>query len=309
MLNQWLTNTSMRPRDFQNAAFLLRVGLGLVFVIGGWSKLSLLLGASTHDAMVANYLSTTGYINANFQDYLFEGVLGEILTPSGFLISLSAFELLSGIALLVGFFVRPLALFYGFLLWSFVIALPTLTVPGVSIDANTYAAPAILVQIRDITLSGMMFVLYGLGAGSKSLDNRFIPSSTKANWDALGLLLRVVLALTLLVAGFLGGFPSVTTFALPRWMLAMLGLLVLFAPGNWSRSAGLAVALAMLWYFANKWSLDKSLIVNLNGIKREFALMAAGLVLFLYGGGFRYCLPDLAVRGKHYLSAYLRRPA
>lgn len=86
------------------------------------------------------------------------------------LISLSTFELLSGVALVAGFLVRPLALFYGFLLWSFVIALPTHTVPGVGIETKTYMAPAILVQIRDITLSGLMFVLYNLGAGARSLD-------------------------------------------------------------------------------------------------------------------------------------------
>lgn len=309
MINPLFTNTSITDRQLRNAAFLLRLGLGLVFIIGGWSKLSLLLGAGTHDAMVANYLSATGYINANFQDYLFSGVLGAVLTPSGFLISLSTFELLSGVALVAGFLVRPLALFYGFLLWSFVIALPTHTVPGVGIDAKTYMAPAILVQIRDITLSGLMFVLYNLGAGARSLDGYFFTSTAKTGWEALGLLLRLSLAATLLAAGFLGGFPSVPTFDMPQWLLAALGLLVLFAPGGWARGAGLAVALVMLWYFVHKWSLDKGLIANLNGIKREFALMAAGEVLFLYGGGSRYSLPDLVARCGHCLRGYMRRPA
>ena len=107
------------------AAFL-RIGLGLVFVIGGISKLSLLLNANTHDGMVASYMGTAGYINTLFQDFLF--FEGSFLTPSVFLMLLSAFELVSGIALVAGFLIRPLALIYGFLLWSFVIALPVFLV-------------------------------------------------------------------------------------------------------------------------------------------------------------------------------------
>ncbi len=180
------------------AAFL-RTGLGLVFVIGGFSKLSLLLNASTHDGMVANYMGTAGYINTLFQDYLF--FEGSPFTPSGFLITLSAFELISGIALMAGLMVRPLALFYGFLLWSFVVALPVHTVPGVAIDVKTYTSPAIFVQIRDITLSGMMFVLFNLGAGIGSLDNRLFPHKPSISWTSLGLLLRFSLGITFIVGG------------------------------------------------------------------------------------------------------------
>ncbi|WP_299729287.1 DoxX family membrane protein [uncultured Endozoicomonas sp.] len=154
-------------------ASFLRVGVGLLFVIGGLSKLSLLLNSTTHDGMVANYMGTEGYINTLFQAYLFSD--GSLLTPSVFLKTLSAFELVSGFFLIVGFMVRPLALFYGFLLWSFVVALPVHTVPGVEVDVKTYTSPAIFVQIRDITLSGMMFVLFNLGAGVRSwITNYFL---------------------------------------------------------------------------------------------------------------------------------------
>ncbi|MFT5709139.1 MAG: putative membrane protein YphA (DoxX/SURF4 family), partial [Oceanospirillaceae bacterium] len=122
--------------------FILRVGLGAVFIIGGISKLSLLLDTSTHNAMVANYMSTSGYINEMFQQFLFTGMLGNLISPSSFLISLSVFELLSGVALVVGFMVRPLSLIYAFLLWAFVIALPTMTVPGMEIASKTYTSPA-----------------------------------------------------------------------------------------------------------------------------------------------------------------------
>ena len=61
----------MNQKNIDLTALLLRVGLGLVFVIGGTSKLNLLLDSATQANMVANYMGTTGYINELFQDYLF----------------------------------------------------------------------------------------------------------------------------------------------------------------------------------------------------------------------------------------------
>ena len=189
-------------KSYDIGALVLRSGLGLVFLIGGISKLSLLLNSATHDGMVANYMGTSGYINELFQQYLFTGAIGGIITPSLFLTSLSTFELLSGIALLAGLMVRPLALIYGFLLWSFVFSLPVMTVPGIDIGVKTYTSPAIFVQIRDIALSGMMFVLFNLGAGYKSIDSKFITPPNTVNWNVLGLLLRLSLGLMFIVSGF-----------------------------------------------------------------------------------------------------------
>ena len=88
---------SMQPAT---AALWLRLGLGAVFAIGGWSKLSQLIDPLRMQAIVDNYMGTKGYINAFFAEYLFEGPLGTVLSPWGFLTTLSAFELLSGIALM-----------------------------------------------------------------------------------------------------------------------------------------------------------------------------------------------------------------
>lgn len=228
--------------------------MGLVFVIGGISKLSLLLNSATHDGMVASYMGTTGYTNTLFQAYLFSH--GSPLSPSGFLTVLSAFELLSGVALIMGVMVRPLALFYGFLLWSFVVALPVHTVPGVDIDVKTYTSPAIFVQIRDITLSGMMFVLFNPGAGSRSLDNRLFPHTNTVRWDSLGLLLRFSLGVTFIVGGFFGGFHKVPSFAAEQWLLATTGLVLIFGNPALVRAAGIAVMVVMLMYMFHKLNMD-----------------------------------------------------
>ncbi len=117
-----------QPQDI--AALALRVGLGVVFVIGGWSKLSQLLDPQRAEALVATYIGGKGYINEFFLEYLFTGALGSVLNPWLFLTSLSAFELVAGFMLVAGLLVRPLAIVWGLLLWTFVIALPVSTVAG-----------------------------------------------------------------------------------------------------------------------------------------------------------------------------------
>lgn len=289
----------MNQKNIDLTALLLRVGLGLVFVIGGTSKLNLLLDSATQANMVANYMGTTGYINELFQDYLFSDGL---LTPWAFLTALSAFELFSGIALILGFMVRPLALLYAFLLWTFVVSLPVDTVPGASVGVSTYTSPAIFVQIRDITLSGMMFVLFNLGAGLKSLDQKFTKHVTQVDWDTLGLLLRFSLGLTFVVAGFFAGYAKIPNFATYQIILIVIALLLIFADGPLIKAAGVTCVMVMVWFVLQKISLDKSLIANLNGFKREFALAAAGAVIAMFGGGKRFTLMDLTVRFKSYFS-------
>lgn len=289
-------------------ALFLRIGLGTVFIIGGTYKLGLLLDSSTTQAMVDNYMSTSGYINALFQEFLFTGSLGNVITPFGFLTALSAFELISGIALVIGLMVKPLSLFYAFLLWTFVIALPTMTVPGVEISEKTYTSPAIFVQIRDIALSGMMFVLFNLGAGLKSVDGRFNIPSKSVNWDQLGLLLRLSLAATMIVAGIFGGFAKVPNFNTADILLTLTGLVLVFGNQTMIRAAGGSVVLIMAWYMIYKLNFDNSVIKNLNGFKREFALMAGGLALAYIGGGSKYTLSDIWTRSKLYLAQYKPSP-
>lgn len=294
----------MTTNRYDQIALILRVGLGLVFIIGGMSKLSLLLSSATHDGMVANYMGTSGYINTIFQQFLFPSGTEGFFNPSLFLTALSTFEFFSGIALITGFLVRPLALFYAFLMWSFVVSLPVLTVPGVEVTVKTYTSPALFVQVRDVALSGMFFVLFNLGSGTKSIDNRFFSSPKRVNWDVLGLLLRFSLAMVFIVGGFFGGFAKIATFATWQPVLAIIGLLLIFGNDKVIRGAGIVVVIVMLWYMLQKLNMDKGIIGNLNGIKREFALGACGGALFLMGGGKLFNLPDLINRTKNYVKSF-----
>lgn len=100
--------------------------------------------------------------------------MGNIIGPWGFLTPLSAFEFITGLALLVGLLVRPIALIYLFLLWSFVFSLPVHTVPETTIEAVTFEGPAILIQVRDIALAGLTGALFLVGSGRFGLDQRLV---------------------------------------------------------------------------------------------------------------------------------------
>lgn len=282
---------SFQSPDSQKSALYLRIGLGIVFMIGGLNKLSQLLNPAKADGIVSSYWSTSGYVNQFFVDFMF-GPNG--LSEWWFLTSLSAFELISGLMLVTGLFVRPLALLYAFLLWSFVIALPVVTTPTVEVSVKTYMAPALLVQVRDVALSGMMFVLFNLGAGLYSLDQRRGARSPapSASWDNVGLLLRLSLALPLLVAGVFNSMPNIPTFATHGLILVPLAILIA-GGGKYLRYSSAAVIAVMLWYMVYKLNADKSLIGNLNGFKREFAFIGGSAVLAIYGGGKLYTFEAL----------------
>ncbi len=288
-MKSFFTRDEWQP---ETMSMILRIGLGLVFVIGGWNKLYQLLNPNTVDAILNSYMGSSGYINQFFTDYLFSGFLGTVLTPWSFLTTLSAFELISGCMLISGFLVRPLSIFWALLLWSFIVSLPVVTTPGVISPENTYNSPAMFVQIRDIALSGLFILLYNLGSGRHSIDEMLGTGKViRANaahkyWNEMGLLLRVSMALPFLIAGFFHGLDNIQTFKLPAIVACLLGLAILF--GIQMRLVGFIVVLAMLFFILQKINLDKSLIANLNGFKREFAFLAAGFLMFHAGGGTHY---------------------
>ncbi len=274
---------------FQLVALVLRVGLGLVFFSGGLNKLILLLlNNETSTTMINSYMGTTGYINAFFSDYLFTGTLGHFLTPYGFLTFLSSVEFTLGVMLLIGLLVRPISLISGFLLWSFVIALPIETVPSIVLDVNTYTSPAILIMIRDIALSGMMFALYNIGSGLYSIDNKYLSKykfthlNKNINWNNLALLIRLSLGIVLLVGGLFEGLDHIQSFKTSSSILIILGFAIIFFDIKY---LGYTLAILFLYYLVVKINFDKSIIEYLNSIKRELALLAGSLVLGYLGSG------------------------
>ena len=288
----------------ENTALILRLGLGVIFIIGGLWKLSRLLNPDRVANIMDRYTASNGYINQFFQDYLFTGWLGDIITPWGFMTALSTFEVVSGLALVAGLMVRPLALIYMFLLWTFIMALPVHTVPGEMLGAPTFQAPAMLVQIRDIALSGLMVTLFYLGAGRFSMDSRLFGSVATAktlDWNTLGLVTRLSMAAPLLVGGFFASTGAVPLFSTAGWILLGIGLLLVSGVGV--RTAGVMVVVIMLWRMGGGINLDNSLLDIVNSFKREFAFVSAGIILGMLGGGDKFTPVDLLRRIRAYGSA------
>ncbi len=282
--------------DLAAVALALRVGVGALFIIGGWNKLSKLLSPAHSDGLVASYTSTTGYINEFFMGFLFTP--GSALTPWSFLTALSAFELIAGVMLIAGLLVRPVALIFAFMLWSFVIALPVVTTNGVDPGVNTYMAPALLVQIRDVALSGIMFALFGLGSGLRSLDTRVFGDEAAQpimSWDVAGVLLRLSTAVVLIVGGAFAGMQNIKTFIEPGVILLVLGLMLLWG-GRTARYAAAATCAVLLIYMLGKIGIEKGLVGSLNAIKRELALFAGAFVIASRGCGELWTASDVARR-------------
>ena len=275
--------TNLTLRHVDDIALWLRLGLGSVFVLGGWWKLSRALDPSRADALVARYTGPDGYINAFFQDYLFTD---GFLTPWIFLTALSAFELIAGIAFMLGFFVRPLAILFGVMMWSFVAALPVLTTPGIDPEQRTYLTPAMIVQIRDIGLSGFCFVLAIMGSGRWSIDadlmGRGAPFSVP-NWIAPGLLLRLSMALVFLAAGSFYGLDHVKSWSDMPILMILIG--VFLASGYGVRIAASAALAVLLVHIFGAMDPERAFWDDLNAVKREFAFVAAAIVLIRFSGG------------------------
>lgn len=271
-------------------ALALRVGLGLVFISGGIAKLERLLTPAKSNGIVEQYVGPLGYINQTFLDWLFASPLGAVLTPWSFLTALSAFELVSGIMLVVGLMVRPLALFWAFLLWSFVFSLPVVTTPGVTPAAKTYMSPAEFVQIRDIALSGFFFALYNLGPGARSVDHaRYgLPETLGRDWEPLALLTRLSLGAAFLVGGLFAGYDNIVTWGMPGLLLAIVGAGLVAGVG--ARWFALAAAAVMLWFMLAKLPGASGVIAWFNAVKREFAILAAAGVVAWAGGGRMFTL-------------------
>lgn len=272
-------------RAADKIALALRLGLGSVFVAGGWWKLCRAIDPLRSEAFVDRYLASNGYINAFFDQYLFADP-GALLTPLAFLTILSAFEFAAGIALLAGAFVRAISLTFAFMLWTFVLALPVVTAAGFETGAPSYFSPALLVQIRDIGLSGMCFVLFSLGSGRWSVDQRILRRGAppaELNWNTLGLVLRLSVAVVFIVGGLFAGYDHIKSFVGVPVLLAGVG--VVLASGHLTRIAAAAAFAIVAWYCVGLMSSGVAPWDYFNSVKREVAFLAAIGVLFVFQGG------------------------
>lgn len=106
----------------------------------------------------------------------------------------------------------------------------------------------------------------------------------------------------MLVGGIFAATGAVPTFSTYGLILFVVGLLLFIGVGV--RAAGTAVVLIMLWHMGVGIDLSASILDNFNAVKREFAFLAAGIILVSLGGGSRFTPSDILKRSREYLNAY-----
>jgi uncharacterized membrane protein YphA (DoxX/SURF4 family) len=254
-------------------ALVLRVCVGIVFIIGG-IKLAF---PSNPAALAAAYVDpSAGWISPYFAD-LITAQLG--LEVSRFLQLQGLIEILLGAALIVGLFTPVVAIVMGLMYWAFTVANPVVGEIRLS---------------RDLALMGICFAIALAGAGGWSLDSRLLGRRARLEGrkDAVVLLIRLSLAFTLVTSAlFAGGvFDNHLNATLPRILVLILGLLL--AVGVYPRSLAGLVAVWMLYLIGANLAA-KGLFPGLDSVKREIAFLGAALAVFTLGRD-RWAWPRLA---------------
>lgn len=247
----------------QAAALILRVCVGLVFVIGG-VKLAFPPDAQ---ALAASYVDpSTGWISPYFVD-LITVRLG--IEMSRFLLLQGAIEIVLGLALILGLLTPVVAVVMGMMFWAFAVANPVVGEIRLS---------------RDVALMGICFAIALAGAGQWSLDGRLRGSRSIVDErkDAVVLVIRLSLAFTLVASAIFGGglFDNHLNTTLPRLMVLIIGLLLVI--GVYPRWLTGIVAIWMLYLVATNL-VTKGLFPGLDSVKREVGFLGAAVAIFLLG--------------------------
>lgn len=257
------TRLGMPRLSSDSMALVLRICVGIVFIIGGIK----LVFPSDPQALAARYVDpSTGWISPYFAD-LITAQLG--IQVSWFLQLQGMVEILLGVALILGLFTPVVAVSMGLMYWAFTVANPVVGQIRLS---------------RDLALMGICFAIAMAGPGRWSLDSRLLGSRLRITErkDAVVLMIRLSLAFTLVTSAlFAGGlFDNHLNTTLPKLLVLILGLLL--ALGVYPRWLAGLVAMWMLYLVAANL-VAKGLFPGLDSVKREIGFFGAALVVFTLG--------------------------
>jgi len=138
-------------------------------------------------------------------------------------------------------------------------------------------------------MSGCAFVLFRLGSGSYSLDEKLFHrgqiTEDKVDWEYGDLWLRLSLGVVFIVGALFHGLPYIKSFIPVPFILFIVG--VFLFSGHFSKYVGGVTFLIILYYsvmaFIGKASKpDTGFWDWMNSIKREFVLLAASSLLFMF---------------------------
>ena len=242
---------------------VLRVALGVVFIIGG-IKLAFL---GETNALVTSYLDPNkGWLSQVFADkitQLLSVEVGTVLRTQGLV------EIVLGLLLAFGVGARVVAVIMGLMFWVFAVANPVAGEIRLS---------------RDLALMGCCFAVALAGPGVWSVDQRLWQrrSSYDACQDGVLILLRLSLAFTLLTSAVFadGPFANHLNSTLPIGMVFVMGaLLAVGLRPHWIMGI---VSLWMLYVVATSIGA-KGIYFGLDSAKRELGFLAGALAYTLLG--------------------------
>lgn len=253
---------------------ILRVTLGVIFVIGGL-KLAIptLFGIADVESLAQSYIDPTrGWISPLFAQRITQGLgisIGTFLQIQGLI------EMVMGLTMICGVFTPMVAVTMGCMFWSFTIASPIAGEIRLS---------------RDLALMGLCFAVAVSGASTWSIDSwRRQDSKFRERRNLVLVMVRLSLAFTLVVSAIFSGgilnnplnttLPVLVVFGLgvalavglvPRWLMVLIGLWMIY------------LITTTLWV--------KGWLPGLDSIKREIGLFAGGL-LYAASGPDRWSYP------------------
>lgn len=247
---------------------VLRIALGLVFVIGG-IKLAFPADAT---ALANSYVDpSSGWISIFYQQLITENLGLEI---SEFLRIQGMIEIMLGLALILGMFTPLLSALMGVMFLGFVVANPDIGEIRLA---------------RDIALAGLAFSISLAGGGTFSMDGLMFKKRSRfvEYREPVLFLIRVSLALALAIAALFTPelfpqhhFGNVLNSMFPvEFVFILAGMLLL---GFFPR---IALVLFSIWmiYLIGASLLAKPFYLALDGVKREIGFLGASLVYVFLG--------------------------
>lgn len=268
-------------------AQILRLGLGLTVLGAGWAALQATRAGEVTAEAVWLHFGISGELAETLTAFFFEW-LG-LLSPPALLAFCGGLGLVGGLAVLAGLLTRPVAGFLGifyFLPWfaGLVDAVPWIW-QG---DDYSFLAPGVM-ALREPGIALLFLVLFNLGSGTNSLDNRFrlswaIPQGT--TWDTVAVQLRLALALMLLSAGLAPVLFGESLSPVPWYGILFTGALVFF--GLIPRASGVAALAILLWGIGAALHGASSFSQVVAALTPNAAFLGAAAIFTLAGSGERW---------------------
>lgn len=260
-----------RPLKGMKSEFMLslvRISLGIVFVIGGLKlAFPVLFGIPGHEVLAQGYIDPQkGWISPFFAQKITD-VLG--VPISSFLAGQGWIEMFVGVVMILGILTPMVAASMGLMFWSFTVASPVLGEIRLS---------------RDLALAGLCAAVALAGGGPWSLDRKWrqLSSMYSQRRDLILILVRLSLAFTLITSAlFFGGvLDNHLNTTLPLVLVLVIGGLL--GAGIFPRWVMLIVFLWML-YLLPADLFEKGLFSGLDSTKRELGFLTAALFYFVAG--------------------------